>query len=112
MPGSTLRLIIGNWKMHGSLARNAALLNALTQGAEQLSGTLEHFSVRLPKGRARSNTGQAAEKGATDCSMRALSLSRPNSNAAEQQLHCVGGTGCLRACARRVYRRSVCGNGR
>src|SRR5260364_394583 len=57
MPGSTLRLIIGNWKMHGSLARNAALLNALTQGAEQLSGTLEHFSVRLPKERARRQYG-------------------------------------------------------
>src|SRR5260364_421627 len=57
MPGSTLRLIIGNWKMHGSLARNAALLNALTQGAEQLSETLEHFSVRLPKERARRQYG-------------------------------------------------------
>lgn len=40
MFGSKNKLVIGNWKMHGCLARNAALLNALVQGAPQWSEAL------------------------------------------------------------------------
>jgi triosephosphate isomerase (TIM) len=32
------KLVAGNWKMHGSLAQNEALLNALASGMAQLSG--------------------------------------------------------------------------
>jgi triosephosphate isomerase (TIM) len=31
------KLVVGNWKMHGSLSQNAALLSAVKSGAEQLS---------------------------------------------------------------------------
>ncbi|MBU1777580.1 MAG: triose-phosphate isomerase, partial [Gammaproteobacteria bacterium] len=31
------KLVVGNWKMHGSLAQNAVLLGALKSGATQLS---------------------------------------------------------------------------
>jgi triosephosphate isomerase len=31
------KLVVGNWKMHGSLAQNAALLSAVKSGAAQLS---------------------------------------------------------------------------
>jgi triosephosphate isomerase len=31
------KLVVGNWKMHGSLAQNESLLSALKSGAEQLS---------------------------------------------------------------------------
>ncbi len=32
------KLVAGNWKMHGSLAQNAALLDAVAEGMKQLSG--------------------------------------------------------------------------
>ncbi|TMH14505.1 MAG: triose-phosphate isomerase, partial [Betaproteobacteria bacterium] len=32
------RLVAGNWKMHGSLAANARLLDALKAGLEQAEG--------------------------------------------------------------------------
>ena len=32
------KLVAGNWKMHGSLEQNAALLDAVSQGVAQLSG--------------------------------------------------------------------------
>ena len=31
------KLVVGNWKMHGSLAQNALLLGAVKSGAAQLS---------------------------------------------------------------------------
>ena len=31
------KLVVGNWKMHGSLAQNASLLGAVKMGAAQLS---------------------------------------------------------------------------
>lgn len=33
------KLIVGNWKMHGSLAGNALLLNALAAGAAELNAS-------------------------------------------------------------------------
>ncbi|RFU43806.1 triose-phosphate isomerase [Paraburkholderia sp. DHOC27] len=36
MPKQRAKLVVGNWKMHGRLAENAALLEAVAQGAAEL----------------------------------------------------------------------------
>ena len=42
------KLVAGNWKMHGSLAANAALLDAVVEGMKQLSGVDSAVCVPFP----------------------------------------------------------------
>ena len=42
------RLVVGNWKMHGSLAENAALLNALRPALADLGGAASALCVPYP----------------------------------------------------------------
>ena len=42
---SRIKLVAGNWKMHGSLASNLALLTAVTSGAKAFDG---QFAVCVP----------------------------------------------------------------
>jgi len=42
------KLVAGNWKMHGSLAENAALLDAVAEGVKQLSGVDSAVCVPFP----------------------------------------------------------------
>src|SRR5690606_36171386 len=48
MSHTRTRLVMGNWKMHGSLAANAALLDGLTAGAARAGGAQLAVCVPFP----------------------------------------------------------------
>lgn len=71
MNGPRTRLVMGNWKMHGNLADNAALLGSLAAGAQRAGDTQLAVCVPFPYlAQARQAlSGVAISRGAQDVSV-------------------------------------------